>query len=795
MRISWKYLASVLPLEGHTPEEVGDKLTFAGAEVEEILHMASGDNLVIGEILSCSSHPDSDHLHILEVDEGKEFGVHQIVCGAPNARKGLKVIVAREGASLPGGKIVKSTIRGVESDGMCCSLAELGVDKKYLSEKQIGGIEELPSSALVGEIKVLEYLGLDDVIIDFSVLPNRPDLYALKNIAAEVACLLDLPYSPKEYPEFEGKEEDFLITSKTDKCPQFDAILAHDLVTKPSPREVSSLLEAEGIRSIDSTVDVGNLVMLLSGQPLNMYDADKLPSKELTVVDDYEGDFVAMDGKTYSLQKGDLVILSGGLPVCLAGIMTAEAAKVDENTRNVVVESANFAYASIRHTSNRLGLSSDSSSRFCKGINPDQSKDVLKMAAYYLKQYCSCSSFGNVHSYDTLSHKQKEISLSLGYINSRLGTNFSKEEVVSILKRDNFSVKDDGETLTLGVPSYRIDIDGKADISEEVIRIAGYSYVPSTLPMTRLACQGLSESQQKERQIRNYFYGEGVSEALTYTLVSKQKSLAFPYLTDGEPLRLSNPMTEDREVVRESLIPSLLEAASYNYARQNKDGAFFEISDVDGKRLQSRRLGFVLFGQKQEQGALNNRPYDFYDAKGLFLGVLDLLSIQPNRVSLKPWSLGKEELHPGKSAEITMGKRLLGYIGELHPLCLKQWGLKSAVVGEIDLQAFLDMKVSPLKASVPSRFPAVSRDLAFLIDESVVFEDIAREIKKCDKLIDKVEVFDLYSGANILLGKKSMAITITFLDKEKTLKDEEIKTLMNKIVALLAQRFGAEVRQ
>ncbi len=795
MRISWKYLNSVLPLEGHTVEEVADKLTFAGAEVEEILHFASGDNLVIGEILSCLPHPDSDHLHILQVDEGKEFGVHQIVCGAPNARSGLKVIVAREGANLPGGKIIKSTIRGVESDGMCCSLAELGVDKKYLSEKQIGGIEELDESAPVGDTNVLGYLGLDDVIIDFSVLPNRPDLYALKNIAAEVACLLSLPYKEKKYPSFKGEKHDFTITSKTSKCPQFDVLIAHDLVTKPSPSEVSSLLEAEGIRSIDSTVDVGNLVMLLSGQPLNMYDADKLPEKELTVVDDYEGDFVAMDGKTYSLQKGDLLITSGGVPVCLAGIMTAESAKVDENTRNVVVESANFAYASIRHTSNRLGLSSDSSSRYCKGINPDQSKEVLKMAAYYLKQYCDCSSFGEVKSYDILNHEQKKVAVTLGYINGRLGTSFSKEEIVEVLTRDNFKVEESGDTLTLSVPSYRIDIDGKADISEEVIRILGYSNVPSTLPLTRLACQGLTSSQQKERQIRSFFYGQGVSEALTYTLVSKQKAAMFPYLTDGDPLILSNPMTEDREVVRESLLPSLLEAASYNFARQNKDGAFFEISDVDGKRLQSRRLSFVLFGEKQEQGSLRKRNYDFYDAKALFLGILDLLSIQPNRVSLKSWSLGKEELHPGKSAEIVMGKRLLGYFGELHPLALKSWGLKSAVVGEIDLQAFLDMKTSPLKASVPSRFPSVSRDLAFLIDENVSFEDIAREIKKSDKLIDKVEVFDLYNGANILVGKKSMAITITFLDKEKTLKDEEVKALMNKVVGILAQHFGAEVRQ
>mgnify|MGYP002523775891 FL=1 len=796
MKISWNYLKSVLPLEGHTPEEVAEKLTFAGAEVEGISRCASGDHLVIGKILSCLPHPDSDHLHVLQVDEGPVFGVHQIVCGAPNAREGLKAIIAREGANLPGGKILKSTIRGVDSDGMCCSLLELGVDPKFLSEAQTKGIEELPEGAPVGEENVLSYLGLDDVVIEFDVLPNRPDLYALSNIAQEVACLLDLPYRKRAYPALNGEGNVLEVGSKTDKCPQFDAVYVGALRTAPSPKEVASLLESEGIRSIDSTVDVGNLAMLLSGQPLNLYDADKLPSKQLIAVDDYEGDFLAMDGKTYHLQKGDIVIVSGGVPVCLAGIMTAECAKVDSSTKNVYVEAANFSYSSIRRTSNRIGLSSDSSLRFCKGINPDQAKEVLSMAAYYLKEYCSASEFGEICSFDTLSHSKKRVKVSLSYINGRLGTSFSLAEVKSVLLRDGIDVEEEsGEDLVLGIPSSRIDIEGKADISEEVIRILGYSYVPSTLPETALSCQGLTPAQKKEREIRSFLYGQGLSEALTYTLVSKQNASRFLYLAHGDPLVLSNPMTDEREVVRRTLIPSLLEAAEYNFARQNKDGAFFEISDVDGVSLSSRRLSFVYFGKKKERGSLLEREYDFYDAKGLFEGILDLLSLQANRLQLKKWSFSGNELHPGKSAEIRMGKTLIGYFGELHPSLLKSMGLKNAVVGEIDLEALLSMKTSPVKAPIPSKFPSVSRDLAFLIDEDVPFLDVERELKKGDKLISSIEVFDLYQGANILFGKKSMAITITFLDPEKTLKDEEIKLSMSKVISLLKQKFGAEVRQ
>ena len=795
MKTSWNYLKSVLPLEGKSPEEVASKLTFAGAEVEGISYLASGDHLVIGHIISCKAHPDSDHLHVLEVDEGKEYGVHQIVCGAPNAREGLKVIVATNGANLPGGKITPSVIRGVESDGMCCSLLELGVDRKYLSEQQCAGIEELPLDAPAGETDVLGYLGLDDVVIDVSVLPNRPDLYALNNIAREVACLEELPLNLPEYEPLSTKKDGFLVGSSTPKCPQFSAMRVNGIKNHASPKELSSLLNASGIRSISAAVDAGNLVMLLSGQPVNFYDADKLPKDELIVVDDYEGDFLAMDGKTYRLEKGDLVVTSGGEPMCLAGVMTADACRVDENTKNIIVEVANFAYASIRHTSNRLGLSSDSSLRYCKGINPDQALDVQRMAAHYLKEYCSAEDLYEVKNYDTLSHEAKRIEVSLGYINSRLGTSFSEDEVANVLSRDGFAVEKKGDSFLLTVPSYRIDIDGKADVSEEVIRILGYSYVPSTLPETRLSCQGLTPSQTKEREIRHYLFAQGVSEVLTYTLVSKKEMGKFPYLSSAEPYVLSNPMTDEHEAVRKEIVHSILEAASYNAARQNKDGAFFEISDVDAKGLSSRYLGIVLFGAKKEWGELSRRDYDFFDAKGLCEGILDLLGLGSNRVSFKPWSLGGEELHPGKSALLTQGKKILGFLGELHPKAKKEYGLKNAVVLELDLASLLDMKTSLPKAEAPSKFPAVSRDLALLLPKEVSYEDLSKEIKKADKLVSSVSLFDVYEGEGVGEGKKSLAITVTFLDKEKTLKDEEIKAATDHVLSAIKIRFGAEVRQ
>ena len=794
MNVSYKWLKQFVDLEGITPEMVADKLTFAGAEVEGISRLASGTNLVIGKILSCIPHPDSDHLHVLEVDEGS-FGVVQIVCGAPNARTGLKVIVARIGAKLPGGEILPSKIRGVESNGMCCSLLELGVEKKMLSESQTAGIEELPEDAPVGETDVLGYLGLDDAILEVSVLPNRPDLNAMENVAREVACLFNKEVKIPSLEKENLVKTDFKVGSLTPKCPQFSGRVYTNVKNGPSPKWLSEILRAEGVRSIDTIVDIGNYVMLLTGQPLNMYDKDKLPKQELVVIDDYEGDFLAMDGQTYKLEKGDLLVSSDRMPVCLAGIMTADASRIDENTKNIVVEAANFDYASIRRTSNRIGLASDSSSRFCKGINPHQTEYVQALTGALLRDLCGASSTSETVNYDTLNHDEKVVSVTLNYLNSRLGTKFTKEEVIDVLKRDHFElIEEKGEELRFRVPSYRIDIEGKADLSEEVIRLMGYDKVESALPVSELTCTGLTKAQQKKRMIRRYLLNSGISEALTYTLVSDANAASFDYLVKKEPYRLSNPLAVDRACVRKNVLPSLLDALVYNVNHQNKDVALFEISDIDALDYESRHLAIALTGKVFEQGSLDAHPADYFDVKGVLEGILTLLGINSNRVQIKSWSLGGEEMHPGRSAEIRMGKTLFGYLGELHPLALKRLGLDNASVLELDLAALLDMKVSEIKFKPTSRFPSVSRDIAVVLDENIPFEDIAREASKADSLIRKVNVFDVYQGKGIPEGKKSLAITLTLSSDERTLKEEEIALAVKKAVDALSTKFLAEIR-
>lgn len=795
MKVSFKYIKQHVDLGEITPEEVADKLTFAGAEVEEILRPASGTNLVIGHILSCKEHPDSDHLHVLQVDEGKKYGVHQIVCGAPNAREGLNVIVARPGAILPKIEIKPSVIRGVESDGMCCSLLELGVDKKYLTESQCAGIEELPEDAPVGEENVLGYLGLDDVAIDLDLLPNRPDLYAFENVAREVGCLFDKPAhfaSPKKFPL---SKTSFVVGSETEKCPIFTGRVIHDVKTHESPKWLKEFLLTSGIRSINNIVDIGNYIMLVTGQPLNMYDADKLPKAELIVRDDLEGQFLAMDGNKYTLQKGDLVVTSDGKPMCLAGIMTADACRVDENTKNIVVEAAYFAYASIRRTSNRIGLSSDSSLRFCKGINPDIAQEVQEKTTEVLKELAEVGEVEETAVFDVFPHEQKVFETSLAYLNGRLGTSFSEEVVLDTFRRDGMEILEskDGK-YKIKIPSYRIDMVGEADLSEELIRIQGYENVVSSLPITELALTGLTPAQAKERQICHFLLSRGLSRIVTYTLESQEDALKFAYLNKCEPYRLKNPMTVDRAVVRPNLLHSLLASASYNVAHQNKDLAGFEVSDVDARGYAGKHLSLVLTGFAPAAGRIGERPYDFYDAKGLVEGILRLLGIGPNRYQVVPWSLGGEELHPGRTAEIRMGKKLLGYIGELHPLCAKSYDLKAAVVAEIDLAALLEMRTGEAKAVIPPRFPSVSRDLAILVGEKVTYEEIRRELLKSSNLLKTVEVFDLYQGKGIPEGKKSIALSLTFAADDRTLKDEEIAEAMKKGMLALTVKFGAEIR-
>ena len=798
MLVSLKNVKQYVSLEGYTPEEIAHKLTFAGVEVEEICKLASGTNLVIGEVLECVAHPNSDHLHVLQVNLGEKYGVTQIVCGAPNARAGLKVIVARVGAVLPQIEIKKGVIRGEESNGMCCSLLELGVDAKYLSDYQKAGIEELPNDAPVGEEDVLGYLGLDDVVLNLSVLANRPDLLSIFNVAREIGALLNRPVNLPKVASKVDFQTKLVVGSKTKRCSQFSGKEIRNIVTKPSPKWMSEYLMAMGVRSINNIVDIGNYVMLMTGQPLHMYDADKLAKAELYAQDDYAGDFVALDEKTYKIIPGDIVICCNNKPMCLGGVMGSLECAVDENTKNIYIEAASFDGASIRHTSNRLGLVSESSQRFVKGTNHFQSEYVLDFAAALINELCEAKENSNSVVYQAERYHENLINCSIDKINNRLGTAFSKEEIVDALTRFNFKLKfkNDNEFVAKA-PDYRLDITCDADLSEEVIRLLGYENVKSILPCLDSKVGILSTRQKRLKNIRMFLLSQGLDECVTYSLTSKKKQNDFNLLNKEEHYVILNPLTDEREVFRTHILGSLLETASYNVARQNKNLALFETSNMISKSSRSEHLAIVLVGQASLQGLLRKDNYNFYHIKGLVEGIFTALGIEASRYRFDRFVDDGHELHPGKAASVIFQNKKIGVCGELHPNQIEKYdlGKTNAVVLEMDLEPLLEAKISETKMTQISRFPSVSRDLAFVLDKDIPAGDIIRAVKKVGGgLVTNCEVFDIYQGSGISDGKKSMAITVTYRKDDGTLTDKEVNDAEEKIKFELSRNFKAEIR-
>ena len=798
MLVSLKSVNQYVDIKDLSAEEIADKLTFAGVEVEEIKKLASGTNLVIGEVKECVAHPNSDHLHVLKVDLGPKYGVTQIVCGAPNARAGLRVIVARVGAVLPQIEIKQGIIRGEESNGMCCSLLELGVDAKYLSDYQKAGIEELPADAPVGEENVLGYLGLDDVVLNLKVLANRPDLLSIFNVAREIGAIFNRKVN---IPTVKGKEDfktKLVVGSKTKRCTQFSGKEIKGIVTKPSPKWMSELLMAMGVRSINNIVDIGNYVMLMTGQPLHMYDADKLAKAELYAQDDYDGDFVALDEKTYKVIPGDIVICCDNKPMCLGGVMGSLACAVDENTKNIYIEAASFDGASIRHTSNRLGLASESSQRFVKGTNHFQSEFVLDYAAELINELCEAKSNSNNVVYQSEEDKDSVVACSIEKINNRLGTSFSKEQIVDTLSKLNFDLKfkNDNEFVAR-VPKYRLDVTCDADLSEEVIRLLGYENVKSILPCLDTKVGMLTQRQQRLKNIRSYLLANGLDECLTYSLISKKEENDFCLLNKEEKYVIINPLTDEHEVFRTHILSSLLKVATYNVARQNKNLALFETSNMISKASRSEHLAIVLVGQALKQGLMEEENYSFYHMKGLVDGLFTSLGIEGSRYRFDRFVDDGHELHPGKSANIIFQNKVIGVMGELHPNQIEKYdlGKSSAVVLEMNLEALLEAKVSETKMAPISRFPSVSRDLAFVLDATIPASDVIKTIKTVGRgLVNNCEVFDVYQGTGIAEGKKSMALSVTYRKDDGTLTDKEIGDIEDKIKFELSRSYKAEIR-
>ena len=790
MLVSLNEISKYVDISGLSKEEIASRLTFSGIEVEEIKTLSNATSLVVGKVISCIPHPNSDHLHVCKVDIKDE--ILDIVCGAPNCKEGIKVIVAKVGAKLPGGEIKAGEIRGYKSNGMLCALNELGVDPKYLKEEQIKGIEILSDDFEVGDSDILHKLGLDDVILDLSLLANRSDCYSLFNVSREIGALFNRKVNILEANDDSTYEEkEFKVDSLTPNCKEFSVKIVKGIEVKDSPAWLKNCLRSEGIRTINNIVDLGNYIMLLTGQPIHMYDYDKLVKKELIVRSDINEKFIALDEKEYSIHEGDICVTSSGKTMCLGGIMGGLDSEVTNDTKNIVIEVANFNHASIRRTSSRLGLVSDSSQRFVKGINKDQVDYVLNLTTNLLKTISNVDSISNIIKYDILNHDKKLISCSVDYINNRLGTNFEYEKIKDILQLLYFKfVESDGNKFIVEVPSFRIDVEGKADLSEEIIRYIGLDTISPTLPFMETTVGGKSKDEQKEDVICSFLSNNGLYRVLTYTLVNKKMSESFKILNKSDGYVIKNPLTEDHKYVRTNLLPSLINCANYNLNHQNNNFGIYEISHIDSMQKNEIHLGVVLVGKKYKQDKITGESYSYYDAKGIVDTILDMFNISSTRVKYTRFET--DEFHPNRSALVLLDNKPLCVMGDIYPT--KKEIKDSMILLEMNLSVLFATKSKNIKFEPISAYPQSSRDYAFIIDDSINYIDIKNEVKKCSSLIKEVSVFDIYKGKNLAQNEKSIALTVVFESNDHTLKDNEIDEVHNKIVETLNKKFNVSLR-
>ena len=790
MLVSLNEISKYVDISGLSKEEIASRLTFSGIEVEEIKTLSNATSLVVGKVISCIPHPNSDHLHVCKVDIKDE--ILDIVCGAPNCKEGIKVIVAKVGAKLPGGEIKAGEIRGYKSNGMLCALNELGVDPKYLKEEQIKGIEILSDDFEVGDSDILHKLGLDDVILDLSLLANRSDCYSLFNVSREIGALFNRKVNILEANDDSTYEEkEFKVDSLTPNCKEFSVKIVKGIEVKDSPDWLKNCLRSEGIRTINNIVDLGNYIMLLTGQPIHMYDYDKLVKKELIVRSDINEKFIALDEKEYSIHVGDICVTSFGKTMCLGGIMGGLDSEVTNDTKNIVIEVANFNHASIRRTSSRLGLVSDSSQRFVKGINKDQVDYVLNLTTNLLKTISNVDSISNIIKYDVLNHDKKLISCSVDYINNRLGTNFEYEKIKDILQLLYFKfVESDGNKFIVEVPSFRIDVEGKADLSEEIIRYIGLDTISPTLPFMETTVGGKSKDEQKEDVICSFLSNNGLYRVLTYTLVNKKMSESFKILNKSDGYVIKNPLTEDHKYVRTNLLPSLINCANYNLNHQNNNFGIYEISHIDSMQKNEIHLGVVLVGKKYKQDKIIGESYSYYDAKGIVDTILDMFNISSTRVKYTRFET--DEFHPNRSALVLLDNKPLCVMGDIYPT--KKEIKDSMILLEMNLSVLFATKSKNIKFEPISAYPQSSRDYAFIIDDSINYIDIKNEVKKCSSLIKEVSVFDIYKGKNLAQNEKSIALTVVFESNDHTLKDNEIDEVHNKIVETLNKKFNVSLR-
>lgn len=790
MAISMNWVKDYIDLDGVDLKELATKITNAGVNVEHVTKNELS-NLVVGQVIDYEDIPDT-HLHKCIVDVGTDKRV--IVCGADNVKKDIKVIVALPGAKLPGGEIKVSTIRGVESNGMLCALSELGLEEDT-PENHAKGIYTFPKNdkTKLGT-DFVKHFNLDDTIYELDLNPNRNiDCTNHIGFAYEVASVLGKKVKLPDIstkPIKDSIKNKFKLEISTPNCTLYNAKMVTDVEIKESPEFIKSRLIAAGMRPINNVVDISNYVMLEFGQPLHFFDKDKLGDKiKVRMANDNEK-MITLDNKERELTKEDIVITDGEKPVCIAGVMGGLNTEIDENTKNILIESAIFNSYNVRYTSIRLDLRSEASLRYERGLNYEYTNMAIERACHLLEKYANGKVLSDTIVYDKIEKKEKKADVTLDDVNKTLGLQMTDEDVKNSLNNLGFPFTYKNKVYTVEIPNRRLDVDAhKQDLIEEIGRLYGYDKIVSNNPR-------IEDKQGKyvgpvlyRKLITKRLRSLGLNECRTYTLVSDEENKLFQYNRKNQ-IDLLKPMSSDKKTIRQTLIPSLLKVYEYNKARNVKDIMLYEIANTYFNKEEEDTKVAVLMKGNYLSNTWNSEKIkvDFYLIKGIMENIFDYLGLK-NRYQLQVAELN--DMHPGISAEITLDKEPIGFIGRVHPSISKD----DIYVMEFSMTKVIEKNIKPIKYKEISKYPTISKDLAFIVKKDVTSGELVETIRRSGgKLLKNIDVFDIYVGENVGEDEKSIAYSLTFGDDTKTLSDEEVMLVFNKIIEEVTKKHNAVLR-
>jgi len=798
MRVSLNWLRDFVDIE-RDPDQVAEDLTMLGLEIESVERMGEGiEQVVVGQVLTKEPHPDADKLTVCTTDIGADKPL-TIVCGATNFEVGDKVPTAVVGATLPGGfAIGKRKMRGIESQGMMCSASELGLGEDH------DGLLVLSPEATIGE-DIRSALGIDDVVYEIEVTPNRADWAGMIGVARELSALYRVPLRLPDATLKEKGQDASTLSSVTidapDLCPRYAGRVLTEVTVGPSPMWLAQRLLAAGQRPINNLVDVTNYILLETGHPLHAFDLDRLKGERIVVRSAKQGETIkSIDGETRKLDPEMLVIADESDPVAIAGVMGGFESEVTDETKRVFLESAWFNPVSVRKTARALNMQTDSSQRFQRGADPEMVEFAINRAARLMAETAGAVVAKGLLDAYPKPFETRQVRLRFERCSAVLGMELHAQEQTDCLKHLGFEVASkDHDAAEFIVPQRRHDVTIEADLIEEVARMVGYDAVPSTLPRVRQSHEIFAPEATELRRLRDQLAGMGLSQMMNMSFGTPETTLAagIPF-KEGDMVALMNPLAETMSHMRYSLVPGILAALSRNLRRGADRIAAFEIGPVyrtapDAELpAQSERLVIAMAGNRRERHwSEGETPVDFFDLRGIVDRVLD--SFQAKTLFSE---YEGDTLQPGQGASILLKKHPIGLLGEVHPSVRKAFDLDQAVfVAELELDALLSRKRGAAQLQPVSSFPPVLRDLAFLVDAPVPAGDLVAVAKNAGgKALATVEVMDVYTGKPIPEGKKSVALSLSFQSFEKTLTDQETDKACKKIIAKLETAHGAQLR-